>query len=202
MKKVSTTPCVGRPRGFDPDDALEKAMQVFWRHGYEGTSLSDLTEAMGINRPSLYATYGNKEALFEKVLDRYGSGPASYVVESLKEPTARAVIEKLLKTSACLLGDPTRPGGCMVVQGILCSSKESDSVMQSVRARRVEMQQKLLERFQRAHEEGDLPATVPPEDLARHVSIVLNGLSIQASNGACREELQRAVDFALKTLPV
>ena len=202
MKNVSTTPCVGRPRSFDPDDALEKAMQVFWRHGYEGTSLSDLTEAMGINRPSLYATFGNKEALFEKVLDRYGAGPASYLEESLKELTTRAVIEKLLKTSACLLGDPSRPGGCMVVQGILCSSKESEAVMQSVRARRVAVQQKILERFRRAQEEGDLPPTVLPEDLARHISIILNGLSIQASNGACREELQKAVDFALKTLPV
>lgn len=200
MKNNSTTPCVGRPRGFDADEALEKAMQVFWTHGYEGTSLSDLTEAMGINRPSLYATYGNKEALFEKVLDRYGSGPAAYAEESLKEPTARAVIEKMMRTSACLLGDQDRPRGCMVVQGILCSGKESEKVLNGVRARRVCMQAKLEKRFLQAHEEGDLPASVRADDLARHVSIVLSGLSIQASNGATREELDRAVEFALKRL--
>ncbi|HMH35803.1 MAG TPA: helix-turn-helix domain-containing protein, partial [Streptosporangiaceae bacterium] len=83
----------GRPRGFDVDEALDRALEVFWRQGYEGTALSDLTAAMGISRPSLYATFGNKEALFRKVLDRYADGPAAYAARALELPGARDVIE-------------------------------------------------------------------------------------------------------------
>ncbi|GAA5133400.1 TetR/AcrR family transcriptional regulator [Prosthecobacter algae] len=202
MKKELTPPAVGRPRAFDPDVALEKAMQVFWKHGYEGTSLSDLTEAMGINRPSLYATYGNKEQLFIKVLDRYGSGPVAYVLESLNEPTVRGVIEKMLQGSVCLLSDPQHPRGCMALQGMLCGGKDSAFVLEHARARRVAAQEKIRERFERARKEGDLTLEVNAGDLARHLAMLLNGLSIQASNGASAKELKRAVEFALKTLPV
>src|SRR6187431_311201 len=116
---------LGRPRAFDRDQALELALDVFWRKGYEGASLSDLTEAMGINRPSLYAAFGNKEELFRKALDRYGEGPASYVAQALAEPTARLVIEKLLTAGASLLGDPKNPRGCLAVQAALCCGDEA-----------------------------------------------------------------------------
>src|SRR5881397_2597277 len=106
----------GRPRSFDLDKALDAALQVFWQKGYEGASLSDLTEAMGINRPSLYAAFGNKEALFRKVLDRYFAGPAAYVREALQEPTARAVVERLLLGAAESHSDPRHPQGCLAVQ--------------------------------------------------------------------------------------
>ena len=86
---------MGRPRSFNADKALDRALQVFWRKGYEGTSLSELTKAMGINRPSL-AAFGDKEALFHKVLDRYAEGPAAYAMEALKEPTALAVVEDIV----------------------------------------------------------------------------------------------------------
>lgn len=201
MKKISDTPSVGRPRSFDPDVALEKAMQVFWKKGYEGTSLTDLTEAMGINRPSLYAAFGNKEELFMKVLNRYGSGPTAYVQEALAEPTARAVIEKLLLTSASKLGNPDTPCGCLALQSVLCGSDEAANAQEATRNLRVCMQGKFRERFERAQAEGDLPATVNPDDLARYVAMILNGLSIQASNGATREEVQRTVGFILQTLP-
>src|SRR5438046_8377791 len=101
----------GRPRGFDADEALDCALRVFWEKGYEGTSLSDLTGAMGINRPSLYAAFGNKEALFQKALDRYVDGPASFVLEALNESTARAVAERLLHESADMQADPCHPRG-------------------------------------------------------------------------------------------
>src|SRR5947209_16697338 len=103
----------GRPRSFDLDKALDAALQVFWRKGYEGASLSDLTQAMGINRPSLYAAFGDKEMLFRKALDRYASGPAAYVSEALKEPTARAAIERLLREAADSLTNPHNPPGCL-----------------------------------------------------------------------------------------
>jgi len=96
MKREKVTSVVGRPRAFDVEKALRRAMQVFWRNGYLGTSLSDLTDAMGISRPSLYAAFGNKESLFRKALDHYAKGPSSYLSEALQEPTARAVVERLL----------------------------------------------------------------------------------------------------------
>src|SRR5438552_872534 len=109
----------GRPRAFDADKALDRALQVFWRKGYEGTSLSDLTRAMGINRPSLYAAFGDKEALFRKVLDRYVEGPSAYVREALEEPTARAVVERLLLGTAELLTDmaPSPPAAATRLAG-------------------------------------------------------------------------------------
>src|SRR3954465_7832302 len=109
----------GRPRAFDERKALDAALKVFWRQGYEGTSLPDLTKAMGINRPSLYAAFGNKESLFRKVVQRYVNGPASYVAVALQEPTARAVAQKLLKGAAENLTDPSHPRGCLAVQGAL-----------------------------------------------------------------------------------
>src|SRR5437867_3206401 len=113
--KVRRAPAAprGRPRGFAVDKALDRALRVFWQHGYEGTSLSDLTKAMGINRPSLYAAFGDKEALFRKVLDRYADGPAAYAREALNEPTARAVVERLLRGAADLQTNRRNPRGCL-----------------------------------------------------------------------------------------
>src|ERR1700704_2217328 len=103
MESRKPSGTTGRPRSFDLDKALDAAMQVFWQKGYEGASLSDLTHAMGVNRPSLYAAFGDKETLFRKALDRYTKGPAAYVREALKQPTARAVTQQLLLGAADLL---------------------------------------------------------------------------------------------------
>src|SRR5438067_10331176 len=109
----------GRPREFDVDKALNRALQVFWRKGYEGASMPDLTRAMGINRPSLYAAFGNKQELFRKAVERYASGPAGYVREALELPTARQVVERLLFGAACGATDRKHPRGCLMVQGAL-----------------------------------------------------------------------------------
>lgn len=202
MKKDLPSAPVGRPRAFDPDLALEKAMQAFWKQGYEGTSLSDLTEAMGINRPSLYATYGNKEELFFKVLDRYSSGPVSFVFEALKAPTARAVVEQILDGAVAMMSDPKQPRGCMGVQGILCSSAENERVRQHAITRRLEAQKKISDRFIEAQKEGDLAPTVDACDLARYLVVLVNGMSIQAVNGATGDELKRIAEFAKGTLPI
>src|SRR5262245_51050944 len=127
---------LGRPRAFDVDAALDRALTVFWRKGYEGTSLPDLTRAMGINRPSLYATFGNKEALFRKVLDRYAEGPSAYVREALQEPTARAVAQRLLRGAVGLLTDPRNPRGCLMVQGALVCGGAAESVRRELARRR------------------------------------------------------------------
>ena len=201
MKSSIQPAPVGRPRAFDTDTALEKAMQVFWQKGYEGASLADLTEAMGINRPSLYAAFGNKEELFRKALDRYGEGPAAYVPEALAEPTARRVIEKLLTAGASLLGDPRNPRGCLAVQAALCCGDEAESARLAARSRRVMAQDKIRERFERAKAENDLPTEINACELACHVSILMHGMSVQAANGATPDELKRAAEFALKALP-
>src|SRR5580658_10133302 len=137
MKRGKSSGRMGRPRSFDLDKAAERALHVFWQNGYEGTSLSDLTKAMGINRPSLYAAFGGKEALFRKALDRYLKGPSAYAQEALKAPTARVVVEKLLRGAADLNTARRNPGGCLMVQGALASGETSDSIRRELAACRV-----------------------------------------------------------------
>ena len=190
----------GRPREFDVDEALDRALQVFWRKGYEGTSLLDLTAAMGISRPSLYAAFGNKEALFRKALARYAEGPAS-LCAVLAEPTARAVVERLWHGAATLQTDPRTPPGCLAVQGALVCGDTADAIRQELIARRVATQAALCERFERARAEGDLPADSAPADLARFAMTVVQGMAVQAAGGASREELQRMIQIALRAWP-
>src|SRR5687767_7385115 len=126
----------GRPRGFDEKKALDAALDVFWRKGYEGASLSDLTDAMGINRPSLYAAFGNKEALFRRVLEHYAEGPAGYVPKALEARTARAVFERLLSGAIDLVTCPDNPRGCLAVQGALACGDEAAAARKDVAALR------------------------------------------------------------------
>src|SRR5687767_7619635 len=125
----------GRPRSFDTDKALDRAMHVFWRKGYDGTSLSDLTQAMHINAPSLYAAFGNKAALFGKVIDRYAAGPGRYVPKALEAPTARAVVEQLFKGVVGLQVAKNHPGGCLLVQGAVSAGDKTSRVRKEITAR-------------------------------------------------------------------
>src|SRR5881397_2814538 len=156
MKKKKSGAPMGRPRAFDVDKALERALRMFWRKGFEGTSLSDLTKAMGINRPSLYAAFGNKEALFRKALDRYDAKLTVYMREALDEPTARGVAQRLLRGSADLLTDPRNPPGCLMVQGALACSESAESIRRELVARRAAAEVALRRRFERALTDGDL----------------------------------------------
>jgi AcrR family transcriptional regulator len=192
---------LGRPRAFDPDTALEAALRVFWKKGYEGTALSDLTAAMGINRPSIYATFGNKEALFRKALDRYSERMTNYTAEALKLPTARAVAERLMVGTADLLSCPENPKGCLMVQGALACGDEADPIRKELITRRATGEAALRERFARAKAEGDLPAGTDAGDLARYVMAVMHGMSVQVAGGASREELQGVIDLALRAWP-
>jgi AcrR family transcriptional regulator len=191
----------GRPRAFDVDDALDRALQLFWHKGYEGTTLSDLTKAMGINRPSLYAAFGNKEALFRKALDRYTEGPAAYVRKALEEPTARAAVERLLRRSVDLLTDPHSPPGCLIVQGALSCGEAANPIRQELAARRAATEAAIRQRFKRAILEGDLPADTDPADLARFVATIIHGMSVQAAGGASRDQLRRLIRTALRAWP-
>ncbi len=202
MKREKSSGRMGRPRSFDIDGALDRALRVFWRKGYEGTSLSDLTKAVGVNRPSLYAAFGDKKALFLKALDRYLDGPAAYVQEALKEPTARAVVERLLRGAVELNAAPRNRGGCLMVQGALASGEAADSIRLELTARRAASEAAIRRRLQHAKSEGDLPADTVPADLARYVATILRGMAVQAAGGASRGKLQRVAEIALRTLPL
>ncbi len=191
----------GRPREFDTEQALDAALLLFWRHGYEGTSLAALTEGMGINVPSLYAAFGNKEELFKKVLDRYIQRPASYLPNSLKEPTARAVVEKLFRGAIDMVMSPRHPDGCLLVQGALASGPMGESVTQELSRRRAGAEAALRGRFERAVAEGDLPLDSDPARLARYIITVLWGMSVQASGGATRAQLRETGEMALRAWP-
>ena len=191
----------GRPRGFDTDEALEHAIRVFWEQGYEGASLTDLTRAMGINRTSMYAAFGNKDDLFRRALERYTEGPAEYGTRALQEPTARQVATVFLIGSVHATTRPGCPAGCLGVQGSLAAGATAQDARDALIAWRNEGISRLRERFQRAVDEGDLPSDTDPALLARYVMTVSNGIAVQAASGATRNDLQRVADAALRNWP-
>jgi len=191
----------GRPRAFDADDALERALDVFWEHGYEGASLTALTEAMGISRKSMYAAYGNKEDLFLAVLQRYERGPGAYVRDSVRAATAHEVARAYLEGAVHAGTQPGRPAGCLGVRAALAVGVTGQSVQDVLTAWRAQSQDNLRARFERALDEGDLPAGADAELLARYLTTVADGVSVQATGGASRADLQRVVDAALLHWP-
>ncbi|MFY9225151.1 MAG: TetR/AcrR family transcriptional regulator [Blastocatellia bacterium] len=188
----------GRPKEFDIEKALDSALAVFWRKGYEGTSLQDLTTAMGINRPSLYATYGNKEELFRKTLDRYFDTRKSVIDNALNQATIYKVIERLLYEFADSNTNPDNPPGCLVVQSALVCGEEADCIKKELISRRLSMETALCNRFERAKKEGDFPENIEPTDFARYIATISQGMSIQAANGASSEQLRKIVEIVLK----
>jgi len=196
--KIAPAP-LGRPRAFDANVALERAMHVFWAKGYEGASLSDLTRAMRINRPSLYAAFGNKEQLFRKVLDRYMDGPVAYFGKALAEAKARDVVEEILLGTARMGDDPRIPAGCLMVQGALACGDAS--VRKEVAARRAAAEGALRRRLQRAKREGDLSKNADPAELAHYVMTVVRGMAVQSAGGASRDQLRRVAQLALRAWP-
>ena len=195
------TVTLGRPRAFDPDQALDRALEVFWRKGYEGTSIADLTAAMGINPPSLYAAFGNKEALFRRALDRYEAKHEASWRDALDARTGYEAIERLLMRSAASLGDKRNPPGCLMVQAALCGGEECASVTKELAARREASLALIRERLKRAKRDGDLPEDADPASLARYVTTVLHGMAVQAAGGAGRKELERVVATAMRAFP-
>ncbi len=191
----------GRPRGFNEDEALDRAMHVFWRKGFEGASLNDLTAAMGIKPASLYQAFGNKRALFEKTLARYLAGPVAFVHDALTEPTAYGVADRILRRTAEFLTEGRPRRGCMTIQAALAGGVEGEPVRRKLIALRVKEQDALRRRFERAKSEGDLPSYANAADLARFVTVIYQGMTVQAINGAGREDLLRLADTALLILP-
>ena len=192
-------PVKGRPREFDVNVALAAALRVFWRHGYEGASMAALTDEMGITKPSLYAAFGNKEALFNKALDLYEREKLAYTQTALEAPTSRGVAEKFLR-GALAMQTGCDPKGCMAMNSVTCGP-EAESIRDEVLKRRTSSTKALIERFARARAEGDLPAGIEPCGLARHLLAIMQGLTVQAQAGATSEELHGLVETSLMLWP-
>lgn len=188
----------GRPRSFDRDAALTRAMEVFWARGYEGASINDLTSAMGIGSPSLYAAFGSKEDLFREAVELYGAveGPEIWnAVETAA--TAREAAHGFLAATAHAFSRPGKPRGCMVVLSQLNATQASQSVCQALRDRRLDGQCALAARFRQAVEGGELPAKVDPDALAAFFVTVQQGMSVQARDGASEEALLKIAENAM-----
>ncbi len=191
----------GRPREFDAQEALTAALRVFWMRGYEGASLTELTDAMGITRPSLYACYGNKESLFRKALDLYEHEKLAYMTAALDAPTARGVAERLLRGALDMQLNATDPKGCLgVISSVTCGA-EAESIKAEVLVRRASSDAALMARFERAKQEGDLPDGIEPQALARYMTAVIQGLCLQAGNGASADELRGLVETTMMCWP-
>lgn len=199
-KKPSANP-PGRPRRFCEAQALDAAMRVFSSKGYEAASLVDLTEAMGINRVSMYATFGNKEALFVKAMTRYTEMGSRRFTECLSTGTARKGIEKLLRDSVTMFTDAEGHGVCFVTQGPLNNADVSAETQRFVAEKRAKIELMFKQRLDQGVEEGELKPNVSTEDLARFYTVIILGLALQAQHGETREELLRVVDVAMERWP-
>lgn len=193
---------MGRPRGFDRDAALAAAMRIFWARGYEGTSIQDLVEVMGVNKPSLYATFGCKEELFREAVELYGRTQGGLVSGDLgAAPTARAAVEDMLRANAQAYGAGDRPRGCMIVLAALLGTPENQAVRALLGESRRAGERALATRLERGMAEGELPAATDVGALAAFYTTVLEGLSIQARDGASTEKLGAIVDAAMHAWP-
>jgi AcrR family transcriptional regulator len=156
---------------------------------------------MGINRPSLYSAFGNKEQLFRKALDRYQTGPMSFLTEALRKPTARAVADAIFSGFVRMQRDRDKARGCLVVSGALAAGEEAETVRRELAQLRQAIVKTLRERFKRAVQDGDLPAESDCATLARYIATVLNGLAVQSASGATEKELRLVAALAMRAWP-
>ena len=193
---------MGRPREFCLHGALEKALEVFWRRGFEGASMAELTAAMGITKPSLYASYGNKEELFRKALDLYDCKYMGFMREALEADTSRAVVAGILLGMVCsTTADGEHPPGCMSMNGALACSAAADPIRDETLRRRKIFEGELARRLERARATGDLPADSDPRALASFVMTVASGIAFQAASGVSGASLRAAAELALRAWP-
>lgn len=191
----------GRPREFSIDAALEAAISVFAQKGFEGTSLTDLTKAMGINKPSLYAAFGNKGALFQQALARYCVAGEGHVAECLSSETAREGVARMLQEIVTMFTGASGIGSCFVTQGPLTGPDVTEELQQDFVFRREALQRALTKRFRLAAQAGELPPTTVPRDLANYFAVLVQGIALQAQHGGTRKDLLRVVDVAMEGWP-
>jgi AcrR family transcriptional regulator len=190
----------GRPTGFDKDAALEAAMLLFWERGYEGTSMADLTQAMGVNPSSIYAAFGGKHALFSLAVERYMGSRALYATKALEEPTLERVVRALFDSTVAFLTAPGHPPTCMTLAGAVGCSVDASPAREIMTEIRKQNEVAMRERFLQARKSGELSKDINVDDYTRYLSSILAGLSIQAANGSTKAELKRTVKMALRHL--
>ncbi|MBA8901250.1 MULTISPECIES: TetR/AcrR family transcriptional regulator [unclassified Phyllobacterium] len=192
---------MGRPREFDADEALQTALELFWRKGYEGTSITDLTDGMGITKPSLYGAFGNKEELFRMALERYEQNYMAFFWAALEKSDARTVAMDILHGFADAQTCDCNPSGCMGINAAMACSDAAAAIQKTIIEKRQMGQKALARRFARAKREGDLKTECDPEDLARFIMTISQGTAVQASSGTERDELYRLIDIAMRSWP-
>lgn len=196
-----SAPTRGRPRSFDREVALQQAMLLFWRHGYEATSVSALTHAMGITAPSLYAAFGDKKSLFRESLARYLSGDVTSASIIATAPTARDAARGLLEASAIAFTGRATPAGCLLASAAISCSADAADVQEELSSIRRRIERSLRDRIRAAVASGELPRETDAGALAAHVMAVIQGMSTLARDGARREKLQRVASAALAGWP-
>lgn len=201
MKIIEKRPR-GRPRLLDREQALEAALQLFWRHGYEGTSIADLTAAMGVTPPSLYAAFGSKDALYSAALDRYEASYGGYAARALaEEPRVRDAVARMLREAVTVYAASREPLGCMLATGAVMCAPEHKDVTADLARRRGSVTAMVKGRFDRAVAEGELAPSTDTATLAAFYAAVIQGLSIQARDGVDRGVLEAIAATALSAWP-
>jgi AcrR family transcriptional regulator len=192
----------GRPRSFDREAALDRAMLLFWRHGYESTSVRDLTDALGITPPSLYAAFGDKRQLFLEAVGRYVNGPVTSTSIIADAPNARAAAEALLGAAAVGFTGESTPPGCLLATAAISGSLEAADVQQELASIRRAIEAKLAEKIRQSVQACELPVTSDSDAMAAHLMAVIQGMSTLARDGAPREKLQRVAATAMAGWPI
>jgi AcrR family transcriptional regulator len=191
----------GRPRSFDRGAALEAAMEVFWHKGFDATSIQDLTAAMDINPPSLYAAFGDKETLYLEAVEFYRVQRGEHIRQVMaEEPTARGAVERAMREAANEFSRRDSPAGCLLTMSTSCSNV-SAGVQATLMKKRAMGRERMRERIERGIAEGDVPASVDAQALAEFIMTVFAGMAMHARDGATRKALNATVDAAMAAFP-
>ncbi len=193
---------LGRPAEFDKEAALDVAMRLFWERGYEGTSMADLSQAMGIHPSSIYAAFGDKQELFALAAKRYADVPAQYMVKALEQPTFQGFILAAFDNTVEFLGSKEHPSSCFTLTGAISCGTDTESAKLLMREMRLQNESAIKDRLLRARKAGEFPKGENIDDYTRYLSSLLSGLAIQAANGSTRAELKRTAEVALRHLGV
>lgn len=192
----------GRPTAFDKEAALDSAMRLFWERGYEGTSMADLARAMALHPSSIYAAFGDKQALFALAAKRYADIPAQYMVRALEQPTLRGFLLAAFDNTVEFLGSKEHPSSCFTLTGALSCGADMEPAKVLMREMRLQNEAAIKARLLKARKVGELAREENVDDYTRYLSSLLSGLAVQAANGATRAELRRTSEIALRHLGV